>query len=267
MTTITVSPNSTATGSFSLNPVAKGLTWVSAEGYPNGTGTPSYNTSTKAYSCSSSCYDPLLNASGTPSEDAVSLNVTDANGDTIIPTWETAAVSGKPNVPIFLNSNGDEQRVNVTCDDSDVEWITSSSPQSVANLVSSTTSTPVGPGYVNTALANGSQTSGFNIWYGPGNYDAVHNANSFNSPYNGADGQGPGFGTSYGGSPIADNIYGNNGAYMNYDGGGNGTAPSWSYVMCVASLGSVTAPYYIGNAEGGINWGTNAHHHHPDRSK
>ncbi|MBV8491045.1 MAG: hypothetical protein JO199_11005 [Candidatus Eremiobacteraeota bacterium] len=264
--TISVPPNGTATGNFSLNPIATGLKWFPYHlGWTNGPNPPTYDPVAQTYSCSNGggCYDPLLNSSGTATSDVVRLNVLDPNGGAIIPSVSIAGTSGSPNIPIYLDPSGAERDVFVLCNDPDVEWLQVTT-QPYAGLVANAGSSFLS-GTLNSFLANGSQNAaGTNYhWVGNGNPDGQYS--TFNSPANGLDGTSGG-GTDFNGFAIGDSIYGNNGDYINYDGGGNGGGPYGATpVTCVAHFGSgsaATATYYIGLAEGGVTWGSNLRHHH-----
>ncbi|MBV8490966.1 MAG: hypothetical protein JO199_10610 [Candidatus Eremiobacteraeota bacterium] len=299
--TISVPAGGTATGSFSLNPVAVSGQWVvgtqTAGGtspdvpittpFANGGGTPFWDGS--GYSCPhpalGGCYEPILDNDGVALYDTASFRILDAANNVIIPAATGQTVSGAPNVPIYLDLSGNEEEVYVKCINEDTEWINSgvsaaSLPIAQANLVTSGGGNQLANGFYNAPFG-----SSFTAYLtGPGNTltgDSGATITGFNSPLNGHDDATVGKGTSFSGTPIVDGIYGDNGTFINYDGallGGPfpvGTPPSPSSYCTMwfqspsgtsSNARQISDPnghnvLNLGLAEGNITWGSNGRHH------
>ncbi|MBV8490967.1 MAG: hypothetical protein JO199_10615 [Candidatus Eremiobacteraeota bacterium] len=292
--TINVIASQTATGSFSLNPIATNAQWVVgtqtsggaspdvpvATTFANGSGTPIWNGT--GYSCPSpsngGCYEPILNNDGTAMDDTASLQLLDAAGNVIIPTAQGKTVSGAPNVPIYLDSSGGEREVIVRCTNDDIQWMNAgaaaSAPIAQANLITSGGGNQLANGFYNRPTGG---AAGYLI--GPGNaltdpFEGT-NVTGFNSPVTGQDTATTGKGTDFSGAAIVDGIYGNNGALINYDGahlvGGpfpltTVSTPTFCAVDFQSPSGSPhafnVATLYLGLAEGNITWGSNGRHYH-----
>ena len=288
MVSVNVLPDTTTTGYFTLNPVAAslrffagtcgGYTYVSGAwkctggGFDNGTGTPVWNGS--AYTCPTpadgGCYDPLLNDEGTAVADSVTLNVLDNDNNIITPGANGTTISGSPNVPIYLQTGTDPSPgggigLHVICQDPDVAWLQASPPDGAPPLSYSTLKAASEP---TADLANGAHSAAGIVQYlGPGLVDSTTFA-GFTSPVTGEDyGSTSDVGTDFNGAQYQ--VWGNDGRYLNYDGGGNGGGPYnlASLDYCNAYIGSNIAgtSYYIGLAQGTIGWGTNAKHAHRRR--
>ncbi|MBV8490965.1 MAG: hypothetical protein JO199_10605 [Candidatus Eremiobacteraeota bacterium] len=244
--------------SFTLNPIAAKLVWVvgtcsaysslssntCSTGFANGTGTPAW-TGTK-YTCSNSggCYDPIVDNTGTPLADTATLDVLDGDGNVIVATSGGGGISGSPYVPIYYDSTGAEQAIQVSCSNG-LEWLASTATPPIAHA--SLTSADLANGSYNGALA------------GPGNTTSGNP--SLNSPVTAANGSGGyavGSGTDFTGTAISDSTYGNNGTHVNYD-GSLGTTVGLTKYSCTATLvgTGVSATYTAGLPEGQIGWGGN----------
>ncbi|MBV8154076.1 MAG: hypothetical protein JOY98_06625 [Candidatus Eremiobacteraeota bacterium] len=279
-------PNVTA-GNFTLNPVASSLKWFAGtcnggggytesggtwsctvSGFDNGSDTPTLNTGTNTYSCASSgCYDPILNSEGVALYDTAILNVLDPDGDIIVAA-AAGSISGSPNVPVYVDGSGNALQVGVSCSDADLQWLQSSPPDGSPPLTAATLQAQYLSEYPQPDLANGSigGSGGTMQFVGPG----ISYYPLFTSPANGFDGTLNG-GTDFNGN--TETIYGNNGQYINYDGGGNNDGITYtlgSTQSCAATLGNgidgtiSSATYYAGLAQGSLTWGVNlAHRRHP----
>ncbi|MBV8489224.1 MAG: hypothetical protein JO199_01750, partial [Candidatus Eremiobacteraeota bacterium] len=286
--TIVVPDNGAATGAFSLNPIAAKVAWSPGTSYPNGASPPTYNGST--YTCGhGSCWDPLLNnvynsnnaLTPVPAADPVSLNVLDNDNNIIVPAIGT--VSGAPYVPVFLDpANMHLASIAIYCNDPDVEVLSPAPDPGSPPLVPSQMNGDGGIFELAYGTTNGR-------YAGMGNYEDLsaqggpHSAPAFNSPVNiegfttipsgGTDGTGtnvnsPSYSAGGGGDVVGDDV-----AFINYDGGQNGGGPYHTNLpgaTCTAYLRDAAAPhtlissaaYYVGLAQGTINWGGNARHRH-----
>lgn len=278
---ITVAAGGTPTGSFALDPVVSKMAWDSAwiddtasyigtgtggnSGGGNGPNEPTWTTGV-GYTCPSAllatpvfCSDPLVNGNSVVTNDTLTLNFLDADGNIVLPVSGGAS----PALPIYVNANGNEVNVNVTCNNADLQWLNSTGSAGISYATLSgavATATPNPGGQTpNPFLANGASSSfsgAMTDFVGNGNPNGA-NQPQMNSPETGKDGTSGG-GTDARGSVISDAIWGNTGAYLNYDGGGNASsgATSWTCTAtATASNGSGVASqkYYVGLAEGSIS--------------
>lgn len=271
-TAVTVNvTQSGASGSFTLNPIVAGVAWVSGFAnntgplagenpgtFANGSGTPVWGGS--SYTCptpaNGGCYDPII-VGGTPEYDTLTLQMTDARGETIIPVAGALTPAAAPYKPIYLTSGGSEDNVIVTCSGADVEWLAQQTNGNVpitppvSNAALALIANP------NTDLANGATSAaGTKQYQGPGN---VNGGNvSFNSPLNLNDTATVHQGTDFGGNQIADGFYGNNGGYINWDGGANRPSDGSLQWECAATeAGGHVADFFVGYAVGSIIWSGN----------
>ncbi|MBV8331688.1 MAG: hypothetical protein JO192_03055 [Candidatus Eremiobacteraeota bacterium] len=222
-----------ANGTFSLNPIVAALKWQSGDGFANGAARPVYSQQTQQYSCATSCYDPLLDDAGVALGDTLTLVALDADNETIIPASGGGSGASSPNVPLYLTAAGAVDTITIACNNPHVTYLNAAPSLPLPSPVPATN------------YANGVTGA---------TYPQI------TSPVTGQDGSGTG--TTFSGS--AGTVYGNNGAYLNFDGGVGGTTfgPS-SSVTCTATDSNspaATATYYVGLAEGGLTWIINAKH-------
>lgn len=272
-TTINVPAGGSVSAQFSLNPVVGGFAWSSGEPWSiNGPNAPSWDGT--SYSCGYlsygarrpdakhphypqlGCYDPILDGTAsalypglpaTPQDDSLTLNVLDPEGAIIIPASNGGTTYG---LPVFLKSDGDADSIYVACTDSHVEWLTAS-PANIPDPAA----TP-GLSFTDTAgLANGFTGSA-----------AAATHAQITSPVSST---APGTSTDFNNNSV--NVYGNNGAIINFDGGSSSYSAD-QYTDCDATdaAGNTPATFYVGVGLGTINWGGDSrrlhqalrHHHH-----
>ncbi|MBV8489225.1 MAG: hypothetical protein JO199_01755 [Candidatus Eremiobacteraeota bacterium] len=174
----------------------------------NGVNPPTWNAGL-GYSCTyGSCYEPIINDNGAPEYDYLStLEFSEDSGTIAVPTVGTE--SSSPYLPIYLTTTGDELDIAMFCPNQDtngdvvggnVNWIgtTNTVPADLPLSASALTST-------NDTLANGFYSSAY------GNHAPLANSPDTTR-------SGNGHGTDFNGN-VSNHVYGNDGAYINFDGG------------------------------------------------
>jgi len=253
------SPSPAASGKFTLNPIVASMAWSSGQitaAGGNGPNTPSWNGT--SYVCSTApttyCYDPIVDGDGIAAGDTLQLLEFDPDGEQIVPFanfGNGGASAPAPYMPIFVGPGGNERNTAVTCQNPDVEWLNVAGPVANASV---------------TTGVSGNVANGFNGAAGTATYNGQGNSTgngiSFNSPLTGSDTSTLHQATQFSGATIGDGYYGNDGVFLNYDGGGNGGAFNLTGWTCTATDGTLSSgPYYFGMEQGQIGWTGNLKTH------